>query len=180
MPIHEGGSPVVGKLPRHPVRPPTEGSPLFIGDRAVVDAWQVRARREARVARSSTLAVAALAVIATVGDVLPALLGLGLVGTAAALYPLLLVSAGSRAAQRPFEVHETGVWATERRRLLRFRRFVGWTDIGVGRAMELAPGRFHLELLLLDGSVLSSVPGELSAEAVEYIDEHAGHQVRRG
>lgn len=179
MPVHEGGTPLVRRLPRTEARPPEGATPLYIGDRSVVAAWQARARREQRVGRASMLSVAALGAIATVGDVLPAAAGLALIGAGALLYPLLVVRSGSRAAQRPFEVHEAGIWGTERRRLLRFRRFVGWTDIGIGRALEVAPGRFHLEVQLLDGSVLSSVPGELSAEAVEFVNERTGHQVRR-
>jgi hypothetical protein len=124
------------------------------------------------------LSLGALGALAAVADLLPVSAGLACTAAAAVVYPLIAVVGGSRAAQTAFEVHEAGVWGTERRRLLRFRRFAYWTDLTVGRAREVAPGKYHLEVALLGGTVLSSIPGELNREAVEYVNEHAGFQLQ--
>lgn len=177
-PIHEGGTPVVRKAPPERPQPLPDGPPVYTGDPGVVEAWRARARREERLARAGTLGIAVVGAIAAAGGVAPPIIAFAALAGAALLYPLLVVVTGSRAAQRGFEVHATGVWGTERRRLLRFRRFAPWTDLTMGEAREVAPGRFHLQVGLLGGSVLSSIPGELSREAVDYINERAAEQIR--
>ncbi len=129
-------------------------------------------------ARVGTLGAVGLGLVAVVGEVASPIVGFTVLAGGAVLYPLLVVAVGSRVGQRAFEVHEAGVWGTERRRLLRFRRFAHWTDLTFGEAREVRAGRFHLEVKLLSGAVLSSIPGELSREAVDYINEHAAQQIR--
>jgi hypothetical protein len=178
VPVHEGGTPLVRKLPAQAAARPPDGEPLYAGDRTVVLAWQARARRERRMGRVAAVSAAVLAAVATSAEVVPSVAALAAIAGAAALYPLHSVATGSRAAQRAFEVHESGVWGTQRRQLLRFRRFVRWQDFAHATARQVAPGRFHLEVHLLSGAVLSSIPGELSREAVDFVHERCGHQVR--
>jgi hypothetical protein len=47
-----------------------------------------------------------------------------------------------------------------------------------GEARERAPGKFEAALLLFDGTQIASIPGELSREAVEYLNARTGEQVR--
>jgi hypothetical protein len=165
-----GGTPVVrttpGRLPKQ--RP--DGAELFTGRSDVVEAWHARARRQRAGARSAVLVAIVLAVLGTLAEAVPIGLGLSVTAAAAALYPLSLLVTGARAAQRPFEVYEDGVWATEDRRFLAYRRFVEWPDMLRAEAHELLPGRFLVKLTAIDGSTMSSIPGEVPREAVETID----------
>lgn len=156
-----------------------EGPPLHQGDAGVVDAWNRRARRELRSLRVVVIGAAAAAVGLAVGEVAPPVVALATLGALAVVYPLALVSAGGRAAQKAFEIHETGIQATERRHLLRFRRFAPFPEVVRGEARERAPGKFEVALLLFDGTQVASVPGELSREAVDYLNARTGEQVRR-
>jgi hypothetical protein len=124
------------------------------------------------------IVVAFIGIVALAAGLTTGLLTIINIAIAAVFYPLVLVVTGAQAAQKAFEVHEEGVWGTRRQGLLLFRRFVRWPEIARGEARLLLLGRTHLKLLLLDGSVVFSIPGELSPEAIHYIDEHAGHQIR--
>jgi hypothetical protein len=155
-----------------------EGPPLFQGDPRVVEAWNRRARREGRMLRGAVVGAVGAAAVLAVAEAIPAVVALALLAALAVVYPMALVSVGGRAAQRAFEIHESGVLATERRRLIRFRRFAPFPEIVQGQARERAPGKFEASLVLFDGTVLASVPGELSRQAVVYLNERTGEQVR--
>jgi hypothetical protein len=172
------GTRIVQEKPVRFDRRAPDGPPLFQGDPRVVDAWNLRARRELRTLRLVVVGAVAAAVGLAAADAVPAVFALATLGALAVVYPLALVSAGGRAAQRAFEIHELGVHATERRRLLRFRRFAPFPEIVRGEARERAPGKFEAALLLFDGTQIASIPGELSREAVEYLNARTGEQVR--
>jgi hypothetical protein len=156
-----------------------EGPPLHPGSPQVVEAWNARARREVKTARALTMAAVALALVSAAAGALPSAAALAVAAAGAVLLPLAVVAGGSRAGQKPFDVFERGVHATERRRLLRFRRFAPFDEIVSGRAREAAPGRFAVTLTLIDGTTLDSVPGEVSAEAVDYLAERLGRPFER-
>ena len=111
-------------------------------------------------------------------EAVPAVAALAALAVCAVVYPLALVVGSGRAAQRAVEVFEAGVAATERRRLLRFRRYAPFLEVVSGSAWELAPGKFAAQLQLMDGTWLESIPGELSASAVEYLNLRTGEQVK--
>lgn len=173
------GTPIVRDrvpLERAPAGP--KGPLLFSGDAKVVEAWNFRARSQARATRGGALGLAVAGAGAAVAGLVPPVVVLAGLGAVALAYPIMALEAASRAAQKPWEVYEEGLRATERRRLLRFGRFVIWSQVAHGEASERAPGRFHLTLWMVDGTTLESVPGELGRQAIEYVHSHTGEQVR--
>lgn len=165
-----GGTPIVRTTRARAPKQRPDGAQLFTGRSDVVEAWHARARRQRAGARAALLVMIALATLGTIAEAVPIGVGLGVTAAAAVLYPLSLLITGARAAQKPFEVYEDGVWATEDRRFLAYRRFVEWPDILRAEAHELLPGRYLVKLTAIDGSALSSIPGEVPREAVETID----------
>ena len=178
LPVHEGGTPVVRAMKKEPAIPPPSGPPLYAGDPKVLEDWHHRARRDRAMFRVLTFGAVIIGGALMGSDLSWGGWGLLLIAVGLVLYPLSIVDTQSRTAQKPFEIFEEGVWATERRPFLRFRRFARWPDIVNGEARQLRPGKVHLTLSLLDGSVVSSIPGELSPEAVEYVHARTGEQVR--
>ncbi len=173
------GTPIVrDRLPPVKVAQGPAGPPLFSGEAKVVDAWNQRARGQARAARGGALGLGVAAAGVALAGLAPAVAVLATLGAVAVAYPVLALDAASRAAQKPLEVFEEGLRATERRRFLRFRRFVVWAQVAHGEARERGPGRFQLTLTMVDGTTLESVPGELGREAVEYIHSRTGEQIR--
>ena len=172
------GTPIVrDRLPALKVPEGPKGPLLYSGDSKIVEAWNLRARGQARAARGAALGLSVAVGGAALGGLAPPVLALATLGGVALGYPILALEAASRAAQKPFEVFEEGLRATERHRLLRFRRFVVWAQVAHGQACERAPGRFQLRLTMLDGTVLESVPGELGRETIEYVHSRTGEQV---
>jgi len=173
------GTPIVSdRLPPAKLPGAPKGPPMYSGDAKVVEAWNLRARRQVRAARGGALGLSVALGGAALAGLAPPLLVLVAFGTIALVYPIVALEAASRAAQKLLEVFEEGVRATEKRRLLRFRRFIVWAQVAHGEAHERAAGRFQLTLKLLDGSVLDSVPGEVGREAVEYVHSRTGEQLR--
>ena len=153
------------------------GPPLHPGNPRVVEAWNRKAKSDLRTLRLLVFAIAALAVVGAVAEVFPAVVAVLGLGGAAVVYPLALVWAGGRAGQKPFDIYEEGVHGTERRNLLRFRRFAPFPEIVRGEAREAAAEKFHVALTLIDGTPIESVPGEVSPEGVRYLVERTGEQV---
>jgi hypothetical protein len=143
----------------------------------VVEAWNRKARTDLRTLRLVVFAFAGISLAGAVAQILPAWVAMASLGAAALLYPLAMVAAGGRAGQKPFDIFEQGVHGTERRNLLRFRRFAPFPEIVRGEAREAAAEKFYVALTLMDGTTLESVPGEVSPEGVHYLVERTGEQV---
>jgi hypothetical protein len=168
---------VVRNLPLTFDRRVPAAPPLHPGNPRVVEAWNRKAKSDLRTLRLVVFTLAAMAVAGAVAEVLPAVLAVLALGAVAVAYPLALVSAGGRAAQKPFDIFEEGAHGTERRNLLRFRRFAPFPEIVRGEAREAAAGKFHVVLTLIDGTTIESVPGEVSPEGVRFLVERTGEQV---
>lgn len=143
----------------------------------MVEAWNRRAKTQLQTLRLASFAFAGISVAGALAEILPAWVAVAALGAVAVLYPLAVVAAGGRSAQQPFDIFERGVHGTERRHLLRFRRFAPFPEIVRGEAREAAAGKFHVVLTLIDGTTLESVPGEVSPEAIHYLVERTGEQV---
>lgn len=155
-----------------------EGEPLFAGDMRVVEAWNRRGLRDRRGVRAMSLGFAALWVAGAAGGIVPAWVALAALGAVAVLAPLAVLETGGRAAQKGFDIYERGVHGTQRRRLLRFRRFAPFPEIVSGDAREVAAGKHAVVLTLMDGSSLASVPGEVTDAALQYLKARTGDQIR--